>query len=155
MKEQIRLLNFLRSNRFILYVAMFTVLFLTPNTFYVFHKLSVFPSPWREVVSGGVALIVAASIMIYTLRKNYKVAQYYCYFEIVISGYYYVEMLGWDWRLIPAMAFTLMLPVSVAHYTKEIDVDIEYDDPELVKWLERNPNKRPIDYYKDLIKLQS
>lgn len=148
MKENIPLLNFLRSNKFILYVAIFTVIVLAPNTYYVFHKLSVFISPYREIVSGGVALLVAASIMIYTLRKNFEVAKYYSMFEVGISAYYYVDMLGYDWRLIPAFMFTLMLPVSVYGYTKEIDVDINQDDEQMNKWLEANPDKRPTDYYK-------
>jgi hypothetical protein len=146
MKEQIPLLNFLRSNRFILYVAIFSVLCLSPNTYYVFHQLSVFIHPYREIFSGLVASLVAASIMIYTLRKNFKVAKYYSIFEVSISAYYYIDMLGWDWRLIPAFSFTLMLPVSVFYYTKEIDVDTE--NIEVTRWLERNPGKRPSDFYK-------
>lgn len=155
MKENIPLLNFLRSNRFILYVAFFTVLFLSPNTYYVFYSFSVFIFPYREIASGGVALIVAASIMIYTLRKNFRVAKYYSIFEISISAYYYITMIGWDWGLIPAMSFTLMLPISVYYYTKEIDVDINNDDPEMMRWLEKNPHKRPTDYYKEIIKLHT
>jgi hypothetical protein len=156
MKENIPLLNFIRSNRFILYVAIFTVIFLAPNTYYVFYQLSVFIPPYREIVSGAVALIVAASIMIYTLRRNFKVAKYYSLFEMLISGYYYIDMLGWDWRLIPAFGFTFMLPISVFHYTKEIDVEvkpekivIEVDhDEDLERWLNANPDKLPVDYYK-------
>lgn len=153
MKENIGLLNFIRSNRFILYVAIFTVIFLAPNTYYVFYSFSVFISPYREIASGGVAIIVAASIMIYTLRKNFEVARYYSMFEVSISAYYYITMIGWDWGLIPALSFTIMLPVSVFYYTKEIDVEINHDDPGLNKWLEDNPNKRPTDYYKENIKL--
>jgi hypothetical protein len=122
MKEQIPLLNYLKSNRFILWVAIFTVLFLAPNTYYVFYSLSIFSSPYREIASGGVSAIVAASIMIYTLRKNFTVAKYYSLFEISISAYYYIMMIGWDWALIPAFSFTLMLPISVYYYTKEIEV---------------------------------
>jgi hypothetical protein len=149
MKESIPLLNFLRSNKFILYVAIFTVIFLAPNTFYVFHKFSAFPSPWREIASAGVALIVAASIMIYTLRKNIKVARYYSIFDVTISAYYYINMLGWSWDLIPAMSFALMLPLSVFYYTKEIDVDLTID-PEMAIWLEKNPQKRPSDYIRKI-----
>jgi hypothetical protein len=155
MKENIRLLDFLRSNRFILYVAIFTVIFLAPNTYYVFYSFSVFISPYREIASAGVSGIVAASIMIYTLRKNFQVAKYYSLFEISISAYYYITMIGWDWGLIPAISFTLMLPVSVYHYTKEIDVGVDYDNQEMQKWLEINPNKRPTDYYKEIIKLRT
>jgi hypothetical protein len=147
MKENIQLLNFLRSNKFILYVALFTVIFLSPNTYYVFYSFSVLASPYREVASGGVALIVAASIMIYTLRKNYEMARNYSLFEMMISGYYYVTMIGWDWGLIPALGFTVMLPLSVQYYTKEIDVDIDHNDKKLKDWLEKNPDKRPTDYY--------
>lgn len=150
MKEHIPLLNFLRSNRFILYVAIFTVITLSPNTYFVFYSFSVFASPYREIASALVAAIVAASIMIYTLRKNYEVAQYYSLFEVVISGYYYIGMVvnGFGWELIPMLAFTIMLPVSVFYYTKEIDVDIDYDDKDLKIWLEQNPTKRPSDFYR-------
>lgn len=155
MKENIALLNFIRSNKFILYVAIFTVIFLSPNTYYVFYSFSVFKTPYREIASAGVAVIVAASIMIYTLRRNFSVAKYYSLFEISISAYYYITMIGWDWGLIPAMSFTLMLPISVYYYTKEIDVDVDFEDPEMIKWLETHPDKRPTDYYKELLKLQS
>ncbi len=149
MKENIALLNFIRSNKFILYVAIFTVIFLAPNTYYVFYSFSVFISPYREIASGGVALIVAASIMIYTLRKNFEVARYYSMFEVSISAYYYITMIGLDWGLIPALSFTVMLPVSVYYYTKEIDVDINQGDDAMNKWLDSNPDKRPTDYYKE------
>lgn len=147
MKENIPMLNFLRSNRFILYVALFTVIFLAPNTYYVFHSFSVFIFPYREIASAGVSIIMAASIMIYTLRKNYRVAKYYSMFEVSISAYYYITMIGLDWGLIPALSFTIMLPVSVYHYTKEIDVDVNYDD--LADFLDKNPSKRPSDYLKN------
>lgn len=144
MKDHIPLLEFLRSTRFILYVAIFTVVFLAPNTYWVFYQLSVFISPYREIASVGVSGVVAASIMIYTLRKNYEVAKYYSYFEMTISAYYYISMLGWDWRLIPALSFTIMLPISVFHYTKEIEVSVEFKEME--KYLEDNPRQRPTDF---------
>ena len=158
MKEQIALLDFLRSNKFILYVAIFTVIALSPTTYFVFYSFSIFISPYREIASGTVAVIVAASIMIYTLRKNYRVALYYSWFEVSISAYYYIAMVvGWDWALIPALSFTVMLPISVYHYSKEIDVDVptkvvevtrEIDDSGLEDWLEKNPDKRPSDFYR-------
>lgn len=148
MKENIVLLNFIRSNKFILYVAIFTVLFLAPNTYYVFYSLSVFDYPYREIASAGVSLLVAASIMIYTLRKNFSVAKYYSIFEVSISAYYYITMIGLDWALIPAFSFTLMLPVSVYGYTKEIDVDVK-DSENMNRWLEDHPDKRPTDYFKE------
>lgn len=147
MNEKIALLNFLRSNKFILYVALFTVIFLSPNTYFVFHTFSVFIFPYREIASAGVAIIVAASIMIYTLRKNYKVAKYYSFFEITISAYYYITMIGWDWGLIPALSFTLMLPISVYHYTKEIDMAIDFE--EMDQFLNEKVKKRPTDYIKE------
>lgn len=144
--KNIPLLDFLRSSKFILYVAISTVLFLAPNSYYVYFSLSVFISPYREIASAGVSLIIAASIMIYTLRKNYEVAKYFSYFEMSISGYYYISMLGWDWALIPALSFTVMLPISVYQYTQEIDVNM--DLKEMEEYLEDNPKKRPTDYIK-------
>jgi hypothetical protein len=149
MKERIWLLEKLRSDHFILYVAIFTVLFLTPNTYYVFYELSIFISPYREIASAGVSLIVASSILIYTLRKNLRMAEYYSWFEVSISSYYYITIVGWDWALIPALSFTIVLPVSVYYYAQELgDVTIDYNDPDLIKWMEENPKKRPSDYYK-------
>ncbi len=148
MKESIPLLDFIRSNKFILYVAIFTVIALSPTTYFVFYSFSIFISPYREIASATVAVIVAASIMIYTLRNNFKVARYYSLFEISISAYYYITMIGWDWALIPAMSFTLMLPISVFYYTKEIDVDVNFSEDELNKWLDKNPGKKPEEYFR-------
>lgn len=147
MMEQIKLLEFLKSNKFVLYVAIFTVIFLAPNTYFVYYSFSVFSSPYREIASAGVSVIVAASILIYTLRKNYRMAKYYSLFEVTISAYYYITMIGWDWGLIPAMGFTIILPASVYHYTREIDANIPADKLELLKFLEQNPTKRPSDFY--------
>lgn len=147
MRENIPLLNFIRSTKFILYVAILTVIFLAPNTYYVFYSFSIFDSPYREIASVGVSLIVAASIMIYTLRRNYRVAMYYSIFEITISAYYYIAMVvGWDWGLIPALSFTLILPISVYNYTRELDVELDYDNPDVERWQENNPTKRPSEY---------
>lgn len=131
MKIETALLTFLKSQPFVLYVAIFSVLWLSPNTYFVYHSFSVFISPWREIASAGVALIVASGIMIYTIRGNNKVASYYCWFEISISAYYYIDTIGWDWGLIPAMSFCLMLPISVKYYTKELMGEIIVSDQEI------------------------
>ncbi len=144
--NRLPLLEFFRSTKFILYVALGTVLFLSPNSYYVYYQLSVFDSPYREIASAGVALIVAASIMIYTLRKNYEVAKYYSYFEMTVSAYYYISMLGWSWTLIPALSFTIMLPISVYHYAKEIEVSMDIKEMEM--YLEEHPKERPTDFLK-------
>lgn len=149
MKEEIKLLEFLRSNKFVLYIAIFTVIFLAPNTYFVYYSFSVFKAPYREIASAGVSVIVAASILIYTLRKNYRMAKYYSLFEVTISAYYYITMIGWDWGLIPAMGFTLVLPASVYHYTKEIDVKVPVSKEDILEFLETNPTKRPTEFSKE------
>jgi len=121
MIKENKLLDFLKSNAFILYVAIFTVIFQAPNTYYVYHSFSVFSSPYREIASAGVAIIVSASIMIYTLRKNFFVAKCYSVFEVGIACYYYADTIGWDWGLIPAFAIALIVPISVFHFTNEIN----------------------------------
>lgn len=118
--NELKLLRFLQSDQFILYVAIFTVIFLSPNTYYVYDNLSRLITPYREIASAGAALITSASIMIYTLRKNYAVAEYYAWFEMSISAYYYIETIGFDWPLIPALSFTIMLPLSLKGYSREI-----------------------------------
>lgn len=121
-----KILNLIRSQNFMLYVCFFTVLFLTPNTYYVFHSISSYVTPYREIASAGVAVIIAAFIMVNTLRKKLKVAKYYSWFEISISTYYYITTLGWDWSLIPAISFTLILPYSVRMCAEEVN-DAERD----------------------------
>lgn len=103
------------------WAAIVTVVFLAPNTYYVYHSFSVFQSPYREIASAGVSLIIAGGILIYTLRKNFKVAKYYTLFEVSISTYYYIRTIGFDWGLIPALGFTLILPISVYYYSREFD----------------------------------
>lgn len=118
--------QFLRSRTFILCVALFSVLWLTPNTYWVYYSMmNKFSPGWRELVSGGMALIVASGILIYTIRGNTKVANYYMWFEISISSFYYIITIGWDWWLIPAFSFVFMLPVSLKHYTSELNKDME------------------------------
>lgn len=135
MKEEIKLLNFIRSTRFILYVAMTTVIFLTPNSYFVYHKHSVFISPFREIASAGAALIVASAIMIYTLRKNKQVAMYFAYFEVLVSAYYYITMEDIGWGIIPMLGFCLILPYSVAKYAQEIDKPVDSEPPDIdEKW---------------------
>jgi hypothetical protein len=124
-KKQNKIYRYLNSNNFILLVSLLTVLFLAPNTYYVFYKSSVFTSPWRELASIGVAFIVAASIMIFTLRKNEKLAYFFSLFEISIGIYYYMDNTYqeygtvWHWVLVPRISFALMLPYAVRSYALE------------------------------------
>lgn len=142
-------LQFLRSNRFVLYVAIFTVLFLAPNTYFVYYTFSVFISPWREIASAGVALIIASAIMIYTIRKNEQVALHFAYFEVMVSSYYYIDTLGLDWALIPALGFAIILPYSVSKYTKELDFHrteeppVKIPDQVIEKFMDENPETKP------------
>lgn len=126
------MLNKIKSNSFMGWAAIFTVLFLAPNTYFVYHTFSVFQSPYREIASIGVALIIAGGIMIYTLRKKFMVAKYYTIFEVYISAYYYINTIGWDWGLIPALGFTLILPISVYYYSREFDKDGEIDYKDII-----------------------
>ncbi len=120
---------FLRSRHFILCVVLFSVCFLTPNTYFVyFGFMEKFISPWREIASAGVAFLVASGIMIYTVRGNKTVASYYAWFEISISAYYYMTTIGWNWGLIPAFSFVFMLPISLKNYTGELEIERDLYD---------------------------
>jgi uncharacterized coiled-coil protein SlyX len=124
-----KLEKFLRHRDFILCVAIASVIYLTPNTYFVYYSfMDKFIFPWREAASAGVALIVASGILIYTLRGNMRVANYYMWFEISISSYYYITTIGWDWGLIPAFSFVFMLPISLKHYTTELNKEGLIDD---------------------------
>jgi len=163
MEEEIKLLEFLRSKRFILYVTIFTVIWLAPNSYYVFFSFCVFKPIYREITSGGIALIIASAIMIYTLRKNHTMATYYAWFEFSISAYYYISTIGLDWGLIPALSFAAIMPLSVKNYAKEIENKIEENatiapkneqkhtekpnyQQALTRFLNENPTKKPSDF---------
>lgn len=120
--------NYIKSQPFMVWVTLFCVACLTPITYFVYYSFSVFTSPWRELASLGVALIVASFIMIYTVRRNKKVALYYSLFEISVSAYYYIQTISQSetisaWGLIPALGFTLVLPISVYFCANELDKD--------------------------------
>ncbi len=133
-------LQIIKSNRFILYVAMFTVIFLAPNTYFVYYTLSVFSSGYREVAAAGVSIILASAIMIYTVRKNLTVAKQLAYFEVMIAAYYYISTIGLDWALIPGIGFAAILPYTLSQYAHEIDVDL--GARELLKFMDENPTKK-------------
>lgn len=119
-----KLEKFLRHRDFILCVAIFSVIWLAPNTYYVYYSMMGSYDPiWREIVSGGVALLVVSGILIYTLDGDIKVANYYMWFEISMSSYYYITTIGWNWGLIPAFSFVFMLPISLKHYTIKLNKD--------------------------------
>jgi hypothetical protein len=139
-------LELVKSNRFIFYVASLTVLFLAPNTYYVYYTLSVFTQPYREIASAGVALIVASSIMIYTVRKNFTMAIRLAWFEVMIAEYYYTSTIGFDWALIPGTGFAIILPITLSMYTKELEVDVS--GRELIDFMDKNPKSTPADFFK-------
>lgn len=124
-KEKIKV-----SSRFILWVAILTVVILTPNTYYVFYQKCVFISPYREIFSALVASVIAASVMIFTLTKDKKTSYYFSLFEMSISAYYYIDTIGWTWGLLPCVGFTIMLPLSVYKYVEALQ---RIEDEELAE----------------------
>lgn len=154
-----RELQLLKSNRFVLYVALCTVIAIAPNTYFVYYTLSIFSSPYREIFSAWIALVLSFSIMLYTVRKNIEVATYLGYFEVVIAGYYYINKIGFDWPLIPGIGFACILPYTLTQYAKEIEIDTEtrakikfksdkLSDPELLDYMNRNPKSTPEEFFK-------
>lgn len=127
--EQNKLLSFLRSNNFAMYLAIASVIALAPNTYFVFSKFSILPKGYKEAQSLFVCLILSGAILFYTIRNNIKVAQNFAWFEFGISCCYYIISIGWSWYLIPAFAFAAILPVSVYNYSSEIGRDINKAEP--------------------------
>lgn len=118
--EDIYEIQKIKSDRFLLWISIFASLLLSANTYFVYHEVSRFTDVWREIVSAGVAVILTGFILVYTIRKNLKAAKFFAYFEVLISAYYYIMTIGWDWPLIPAFGFTLILPSSLYYASKEI-----------------------------------
>ena len=88
--EQNKLLSFLRSNNFAMYLAIASVIALAPNTYFVFSKFSILPKGYKEAQSLFVCLILSGAILFYTIRNNVKVAQNFAWFEFGISCCYYI-----------------------------------------------------------------
>jgi len=97
--------------------------------------------PWpylREAQAAGVALYVSWSIVYNTLKGNLKIAFRFAMFEMFISVcYYWLRLMfetgsfEWNWYIIPAFAFALMLPLSLkegASYIKDEEVIPEPKD---------------------------
>lgn len=155
--------KFLRHRDFILCVAIFSVIWLTPNTYWVAHSLLKTYAPfWRELTAAGAAILVASGIMIYTLHGDMKRANAYMWFEIGISSYYYIITLcseGWDSSIIPAFMFVFMLPISLKNYTSLLNKDKEeatnkqdeVKDSEIITSLQEDIN----DLHKERIDLQA
>lgn len=125
MQEEIRLLNYLRSQRFILYTAIVSVLLLSPYSYYVFCDLSSYSSPYKEVLGILTAVSLSSSILIFLVHKNVRVSKMFARFEIMIALYYYITHIGWSWKLIPAIGFSLIQPWAVSKYTKQIDAEVK------------------------------
>lgn len=121
MKDQITEFKILKSDRFLLWVVLGSLPLLCSNMYYVYHKLSVLPEPWRNRVALGVALVLAGFIILYTVRKNYKMAGYFAWFEAGISAYYYMMTIGWHTDIFPAFGFTFILPAAIYYGAKEIE----------------------------------
>jgi hypothetical protein len=127
-KSNIPEINAIKSDRFLLWVAIMTLPLLSSNTYFVYHEISVFKFPYKELVSAGVSFILAGFILLYTIRKNYKMARNYAYFEALISAYYYIMTIGWEWPLLPAFGFVLILPSSLYNATMEIEKGLDDKD---------------------------
>lgn len=133
------MLKTLQHNNFALWLTMASVLFLSPNCFYVFHRIStehVDTNPaldipaLRIIQAIGVALLIAFAIVYYTVKKNKKVALGFAWFEFFISTcYYWISLMVtpdgivWNWYFVPAMAFAIVLPWSVKSYADEINLE--------------------------------
>jgi hypothetical protein len=55
-------------------------------------------------------------------------ARNYAYFEALISAYYYIMTIGWEWPLLPAFGFVLILPSSLYNATMEIEKGLDDKD---------------------------
>lgn len=173
-------LELFRSQRFMFYVTLFTVIALAPNTYYVFHKLSVLNPIYRELFSLFVAAVIAGAIMLYTVRKNVPVALNFAYFEVMVASYYYISTIGLDWALIPALGFAMIMPYSVSKSAEEIDrialveegpmqitgQELREDAPAELKeakeefekkvnaFMDKNPTKRPAEFWYNKLTLK-
>lgn len=171
-------LELIKSNRTAFYLALFTVCCLAPLTFFVHYSFSQFSQPYKEIVSGMIALIIAGAIMYFTVKINKPVAMNFAYFEVMVATYYYITNLGWSWALIPALGFAVILPYSVAKYTDEIERTLNSEVPgtnkiitseapqelkdiqekfnadkkiyedQVNKFMDKNPDKPPSDFFK-------
>jgi hypothetical protein len=140
------LIKSVKSNLANFWLTIFGVLILSPNVFYVFYKISV-EMPWpylREAQAAGVALYVSWSIVYNTLKGNLKIAFRFALFEVFISiCYYWLRLMfetgsfEWNWYIIPAFAFALMLPLSLkegASYIKDEDSEALTNEQRTHDW---------------------
>jgi hypothetical protein len=135
-KQDSGLTGYLKSKNAMVFFVFLTVIITMPNTFYVYCMFSDFTPFWKTSIGVASAFVVAGFIMVYTLLKEYQVAKWYAYFEIMVSTYYYIRVINnrpdltW-WDLIPALGFTIILPVSVYKAAAQLEkMDAATSEPE-------------------------
>jgi hypothetical protein len=135
----------IKSNKSAFWQTLLGTTILAPNVYYVFYKIiswGVDPATLKipyilEAHAVAVAIYVSWSIMYNTMKKQINMALYFCYFEIMVSGCNYIIRLMFDAEgnfyfngyIIMAMAFTIMLPMSVKAYAATIKDDEEEEKP--------------------------
>lgn len=154
----------IKSNNSAFWQTMLGVLILSPNVFYVFYQIAIHgvDQPFLRYIitaqSVAVAIYVSWSIVYNTMKKQINQALYFCYFEIFIAGCNYWLRLMFDdtgefkfnGYIFAALAFTIMLPLSVKAYAATIKDDEEAEPVDKLTEAARSMSEI---YIKDLEKV--
>lgn len=125
-----KILNFLRSKKFGLWLAIITVLVQAAHSTYVFLSLSSFGELWALIHSAVMAIVISGAILFFTLRKKITLAIFFAAFESAINIAYYVKYIivenqSW-WLLAIALPVAVVLPLTLYYYSEELtEEDIE------------------------------
>lgn len=125
------------ESRFFFILSLFCLLAEAPNIYWLFYKISPFESEFVKITQSiFVSFVVLFIILTYTVKaentddnKNILVAFWFAVFTSFISICYYLNNLcikdnifTWNWLIIPAVGFSIILPTSLYFNAKNISL---------------------------------
>lgn len=123
------ILKFLKSRFFAILISFLLVLLQTVHPAKVMLDFGYFSNNYiNGIYCYFFALFIELFVMYYVLKKNKKVSGAFAVFSMVINLFYYFKVLVltseglvWSWNVIPAAAFSIMIPYSIYRLAEEIN----------------------------------
>jgi hypothetical protein len=115
------MIEFLRSDKFAVGVAIASVLLQTPHSYYVFQDVSNINNIFGQAQALLFAIVIDLSILFYTVRKNKMLARGGAVVMSILNIYYYYLSSGLGASFIFGIFLSLIIPISVYFYSEELE----------------------------------
>ena len=130
-----KIVRFLQSKFFAISVAVILTLLQTTHPAKVMYSFGIFDNPIvNGIYSYAFSLLIEFFVMYYVVAKDVdsddewyqNVSAYFAIFSIVINLYFYISTLGishdgvFNFKIVPACAFALIIPISIYRISENI-----------------------------------